>query len=125
VWFQTSAPYRGSGVVPEPPPWWVRDWLQIGTNAGAGWGDTLGFGIPSLVRRAVGYDGVVNYGSRWYKGGEVVGVVHTVAISWGVGVAKGVGTGLRSGMSGQMGTFYFSRNVPIHRGQSSRKFDFA
>jgi RHS repeat-associated protein len=64
------------------------------TDFVAGWGDTLSFGATKIARKKLGeFLGIgdaneaVNYDSGYYKGGQAVGVTHSLAFG-GVGAAK-------------------------------------
>jgi hypothetical protein len=63
-------------------------WFAQASNAVAGYGDTLSFGITSWIRRGLGYDDVVDYGSGWYVFGEIAGTFHTIAIGGAYGWSR-------------------------------------
>ena len=56
------------------------DWLDNASDFSAGWGDTLTLGATDWVRGQMGTNGVINYNSGYYKGGQFAGFVNGAAI---------------------------------------------
>jgi RHS repeat-associated protein len=71
-------------------------WLENSANLFAGWSDALTFGLTNRAREGYGINDVVNKDSASYKGGIVLGAVHSTALQPGrassnLGVVAGVG----------------------------------
>jgi RHS repeat-associated protein len=73
------------------------DWLDLLSNFGAGWGDTLTFGGTALVRNMVGYGEGVDPNSGAYMVGIGVGLVHSTLL--GSSIRTVANPGLVRGMS--------------------------
>ena len=58
-------------------------------EAVAGFGDTVGFGLPQKIRQALDVDSSIDYTSIQYKAGQAAGVASSVALG-GAGLAKSV-----------------------------------
>jgi hypothetical protein len=71
------------------PPRRPQDWFDQLANWGAGWGDTLSFGITDWIRGKAGINDGIDHDSTAYGAGEWTGTVHGVAFA-GAGVARGV-----------------------------------
>jgi RHS repeat-associated protein len=65
-------------------------WLENSANFTAGWADALTFGLTNKAREGYGINDVVNKESASYKGGIVVGAVHTTALQ-PAGASKNLG----------------------------------
>ncbi|UZR27237.1 SpvB/TcaC N-terminal domain-containing protein [Methylococcus mesophilus] len=68
----------------------VHDEVFKTDDAIAGFGDTASFGLTKKIRSAAGRDSTIDYDSLQYKGGQVAGYAHGVAMG-GLGLAKSVG----------------------------------
>jgi RHS repeat-associated protein len=73
----------GDGRGPGAP-----DWFDHLSDFGAGWGDTLSFGLTHGFRALAGYDNYVNHNSGWYHGGQAVGVAHSIALGGAAGFSR-------------------------------------
>jgi RHS repeat-associated protein len=80
--------YCGGNPMGFTDPWGL-DWLDNTSNFFAGWGDALTFGATGRVRMWLGVNDVVDEGSRWYFGGQVIGTAHAMALSGPRGPWKG------------------------------------
>lgn len=68
------------------------EFIEDATNASAGFGDTITFGLTDRIRDQLGVNGSVNKCSAAYSGGEWAG------IGWGLGVGgAGLIRGYRAG----------------------------
>jgi RHS repeat-associated protein len=65
------------------------DWIDVGANFFAGFGDSLTFGATNLVREWRGWNGGIDQSSGWYVGGELTEVGIEIIVTAG-------GAGLRS-----------------------------
>jgi len=56
-------------------------------EAVAGFGDTVSFGLTQKIRKAGDFDSTIDYSSTQYKGGQIAGYAHSLALG-GAGIAK-------------------------------------
>ena len=101
-----SSPQSGSS----DNSWSFGDPLPQGVvDFAAGWGDTLSFGLTSLIRTQMGTNGAVNQDSASYYGGMGFGAVNGLGYGWAAGLNGGAktvfwsGTG-NLGRAGKLGT---------------------
>ena len=66
--------------------WWVMGRLEELSNASAGFGDTLTFGVTSKIRDKTGANVVVDKCSGWYEGGEWAAIATSTAIGGAAGL---------------------------------------
>ncbi len=95
---------------------WGLDWLDNAANFTAGWGDALTFGMTGRVRMWLGVNDVVDEGSGWYIGGQVVGTVHSMLLP-GAHLPWKSGShtwGATRSWLGRIG--WAEANLPVHHG---------
>ena len=94
------------------------DWLYNTSDALAGFGDTISWGLTSWLREQMGYNDSTDPCSSSYRGGEIAGIAYDVA--WGLRGAAGLGkNALKNSKHFGKGSKMFGRSRYMPKGVKS------